>query len=93
VGFVALAAGFGLRGVTGRPTGAADITQPLGFLAIGIVGLAIATRKPDNAVGWLYLGVWLGVGVVFTFSSEYAYWATITHPGIPGGTFAVWLGN
>jgi signal transduction histidine kinase len=92
VGFIALVAGFGLREVTGRPTDAADITQPLGFLAIGIAGLAIASRRPGNAVGWLYLGVWLGVGV-FTFSSEYAYWATITHPGATGGTFAVWLGN
>jgi signal transduction histidine kinase len=93
VGFIALAAGFGLRTVTGRSIDAADITQPLGFLAIGVVGLAIATRKPDNAVGWIYLGVWLGVGGIFSFGSEYAYWATITHPGAPGGTFATWLGS
>ena len=93
MGFIALVAGFGLRAITHRPTGAADITQPLAYLAIGIAGLAIASRKPGNAVGWLYLGVWLTVGLIFSFSSEYAYWATITHPGAPGGTFATWLGN
>jgi hypothetical protein len=93
VGFVAMVASFGLWGVNGRSFSAADITGPLGFLAIGVVGLAIVRRKPENAVGWLYLGVWLAVGVLFAFGSEYGYWATITHPGAPGGTFAVWLAN
>jgi signal transduction histidine kinase len=93
VGLLTLAASFVLRVVSGRPTGGADITQPLGFLAIGAVGLLIARRKPENALGWVYLGVWVAVGVVFALGSEYGYWATITHPGAPGGTFAIWLGN
>ena len=93
VGFLTLAASFGLRAVSGRPTYGADITQPLGFLAIGLVGLLIARRKPENALGWVYLGVWVAVGVVFALGSEYGYWATITHPGAPGGTLAIWLGN
>ncbi len=93
VGCVGLVASFVFRAVNARATGVADITQPLAFLAIGIAGLAIATRKPENAVGWLYLGVWFAVGVVFAFTGEYGYWATETHPGAVGGTFAVWLGN
>ena len=92
-GFIALAASFALRPVNARPTEVSDFTQPLAFLAIGVAGLAIATRKPGNAVGWLYLGIWLGVGLILAFGGEYGYWATITHPGAPGGTFAVWLGN
>ena len=91
-GFIAVAASFVIRVISGRPTSLADITGPLGFLAIGVAGLAIATRKPENAIGWLYLAVWLGV-IVFAFGGDYGYWATIAHPGAPGGTFAVWLGN
>ena len=92
-GLAALVASFGLRLLADRPTTGADITQPLGFLAIGAVGLLIARRKPENALGWVYLGVWVAVGVLFAFSSEYGYWATITNPGALGGTFAVWLTN
>jgi signal transduction histidine kinase len=93
VGLISLTASFAFRLVSGRPTEGADITQPIGFLAIGAVGLLIARRKPENALGWVYLGVWVAVGVVFALGSEYGYWATITHPGAPGGTFAIWLGN
>ena len=92
-GLGALVTSFGLRALGDRPTVASDITQPLGFLAIGAVGLLIARRKPENALGWVYLGVWAAVGVLFAFSSEYGYWATIMNPGAPGGTFAVWLTN
>ena len=84
VGCIGLLASFALRAVNARATGIADITQPLGFLAIGIAGLAIARRKPENAVGWLYLGVWFAVGVIFAFTGEYGYWATETHPGVRG---------
>ena len=90
---IVFVASFALRVVDARPTSASGITSPLGFLAIGVAGLAIATRKPENAVGWLYLGVLLGVGLTSGFGAEYGYWATIAHPGAPGGTFAVWLGN
>src|SRR3954465_2499702 len=93
IGFTALLASFALRTISGRPTQVADITQTIGFLAIGVAGLAIASRRPENAVGWLYLGIWCVVGLGFAFGSEYGYWATIAHPGAPGGTLAVWLGN
>jgi hypothetical protein len=92
-GLAALLASFALRAISGRPTQVADITQTVGFLAIGVAGLAIASRRPENAVGWLYLGIWCAVALGFALGSEYGYWATIAHPGAPGGTLAVWLGN
>jgi hypothetical protein len=71
VGGMGVAASFALRVVNGGPTSPSDITQQLGFLAIGVVGLAIARRNPENALGWVYLGVWVAVGVVFALGSEY----------------------
>jgi signal transduction histidine kinase len=91
-GLAALLASFALRAISGRPTQVTDIT-PVGFLAIGVAGLAIASRRPENAVGWLYLGIWCAVALGLALGSEYGYWATIAHPGAPGGTLAVWLGN
>src|SRR5437870_11921801 len=86
MGFVALVASFALRLVDDRPIGVPDVTGPVGFLAIGVAGLAIARRKPENAVGWLYLGIWMAVGLIFAFGSEYGYCATVGQSGAPGGT-------
>jgi signal transduction histidine kinase len=71
----------------------ANISQAFAFLAIGTAGLAIALRQPRNAVGWIYLAVWIGVALGFAFDQEYADWATLRHPGAPFGTFATWLSN
>jgi len=70
----------------------ADVTQSAAFLSIGAVGFVLARRRPENAVGWLYLSVWFWVAVVFGFAGEYAKWAA-THPGAFGGAFAEWLNN
>lgn len=67
---------------------------PLGLpaLAIGSVGLLIATKRPDNAIGWIYLGcgLWLSLGVAL---DGYTGWATVVSPGGVGGTAAEWFGN
>lgn len=67
---------------------------PLGLpaLAIGSVGLLIATRRPDNAIGWIYLGcgLWLMLGIA---ADSYLGWATVVRPGGFGGTAAEWFGN
>ncbi len=93
VGILGLVASFVFRMLNDRSPSVADITQSFAFLATGVAGLAIAVRRRENAVGWVYLGIWLAVGVIFAFGGEYGYWATITHPGAPAGTFAVWLNN
>src|SRR5438105_4933193 len=93
---------FGVVALVGSFTAAAalvhdfkwtNISQAFAFLAIGTAGLAIVLRQPRNAVGWIYLGVWIGVAMGFALLQEYADWATITHPGEPFGTFATWLTN
>ena len=93
IGLGALVGAFTLDVATHRPDDLSPITQMIAFLATGITGLVIARKQPANAIGWLYLAVWVSVGMVFAAVDSFAYWATITHPGVPGGTFAVWLTN
>ncbi len=71
----------------------AEATEGIAFFAIGTAGLVVARHRPVNPLGWIFLGVWVGVATVFAFAGEYGRWATVTHQGAPGGTFAVWLGN
>jgi hypothetical protein len=70
-----------------------DLSQPLAFAAIGVVGLAVAIHQPKNAIGWVYLVVWLAAAGIFALLQEYAYWVAVSHPDAPGGAAAVWLGN
>ncbi len=61
-------------------------------MAIGSVGLLIATKRRDNPIGWIFLGcgLWLALGVAL---DGYAAWATVVSPGGFGGTAAEWFGN
>jgi hypothetical protein len=61
-------------------------------LAVGSVGLLMATRRPGNAIGWLYVagGLWLSFAVAL---GGYAAWATVVRPGAFGGTAAEWVVN
>ncbi len=68
------------------------IALGLPALALGTVGLLIATRRPDNAIGWIYLscGLWLSLAIANT---GYTGWATVVRPGGFGGTASEWFGN
>ncbi len=78
---------------THRPQDWSYATQALAFLAVGTTGLIVARKQPSNPIGWIYLAVWVFVGLLFSGADSYAYWAKITHPGAPGGTFFEWLTN
>jgi signal transduction histidine kinase len=68
-------------------------TQVVAFFAIGTVGLVVARHQPKNPLGWIYLAVWAGAGIIFGALSEFARWAAITNPATPGATLAAWIGN
>jgi signal transduction histidine kinase len=78
---------------TGLHVQLATGSQALAFAGFGTVGLVVALRQPRNAIGWLYLAVWAGVGLVFGLAGTVAQWAVERSPSIPGGTFATWLQN
>jgi signal transduction histidine kinase len=58
-------------------------------LTFAIVGGLIASQRPRNPVGWLFLfmAVVMGAGGI---TAQYARFAAITHPGLLGAQWALW---
>jgi hypothetical protein len=60
------------------------------FLVFAGVGVLIATRRPQNPIGWLFIAV----GFLFlfpVFATDYALHALYSNPGsLPAGAFASW---
>ena len=62
-------------------------------VVVAALGLAIASRVPKNAIGWILLGVGSWAGVTFFIGSLLAYLAGLD-PGRTGlADFSVWLGR
>jgi signal transduction histidine kinase len=63
------------------------------ILAFSVVGAPIASRRPDNPIGWILCAVGLSFALG-SLSGEYATYAFITKPGaLPGGHVMAWLGT
>ena len=62
-------------------------------LAIPIAGFVLASRRPANRVGWLFLVAGLVLGLS-AFSQQYGLHALIVAPGsLPAGRAFAWLSN
>jgi hypothetical protein len=62
----------------------------LAFVPFLVVGVLIASRRPENAIGWMFCVIGLASVWQF-FAQEYAYYALITQPGaLPGGAWIAW---
>ena len=62
-------------------------------VSLALVGLMIASRRPENMIGWIFLagGVLAGIQV---FVENYAVNAVLAHAGAwHGGIVAAWLAN
>lgn len=67
------------------------IALMVGFSSFPVVGAVIASRQPSNAIGWIFLLVGLGVGLLLP-ATEYAYLGLVKEPGEwPGVTIAAWF--
>ena len=67
-----------------------DVTMAVAFPTVGAV---IASRKPGNAVGWIFCAIGL-CGGASIFFSEYGIFALVTRPGsLPAGVIATWIGT
>jgi signal transduction histidine kinase len=62
-------------------------------LAVPVVGFVLASRRPANRVGWLFLVAALALGLG-GFLSQYGLHALVVDPGSwPAGRAAAWLSN
>src|SRR5215211_6963756 len=60
-------------------------------LAFPTVGVLVASRRPENPIGWIFCGTGLLYGVQ-AFASGYADYALLERTGsLPGGEFMGWI--
>jgi hypothetical protein len=71
---------------------------PIAHLAIiavsfSVVGALIASQRPENPIGWIFLVVGFLQGLL-NAADQYAIYALLTNPGaLPWGAEASWLGQ
>jgi len=91
-------AGFALGGGTlggqdgtDRSIGVGDAFQAISLVAMMLVGVILALRRPRNPIGWIYS--WLATITAFYLAAGgYAIHAVVIAPGtLPGGDYAAWL--
>jgi hypothetical protein len=72
---------------------ASNISGQVVNAAIPVAGFVLASRRPQNRIGWLFLVAGLALGVS-GFSSQYALRALVADPGSwPAGLAFAWLSN
>ena len=70
-----------------------DVFAHVTSLGVPVVGFVLASRRPANRLGWLFLGAGLGLGLSF-FSTQYAQHALVAVPGSwPAGRAVAWFAN
>lgn len=70
-----------------------NISSQVVNVAVPVTGFVLASRRPGNRIGWLFLLAGLGLGLS-GFSNEYALHALIAAPGsLPAGRVVGWLLN
>jgi hypothetical protein len=85
--------GFMLRALNDPAVDVADeLAARIGWGAFPTVGAVIVARQPHNRVGWLCCAVGFLLGPAF-FGQDYAWYALLHEPGLPGGWAMAWLGQ
>jgi hypothetical protein len=74
-----------------------DLVAGFGFMLLGVgasvTGGVVAARVPANAVGWVLIGLGVGIGFTLAFGA-YAEVSSTTERGpLPGAAWAAWLGD
>ncbi len=89
-GFVALVIAFPeTRQSLGDPTVPGGLVLGITF---PIVGWIVATKRPENAMGWVFLGVGLSQALE-TFAGAYATVGLVVAPGsLPAADLMAWVG-
>ena len=70
-----------------------DVFEEATFIAVPAVGFVLASRRPGNRVGWIFLGAGLVLGLGF-FCDRYGRGGLVAAPGsLPAARGAAWLVN
>ena len=87
-----LAINAGVIGWTTAAFATGGVPLMLPCVAFASVGFLVATRRPANAIGWLFAAFGLSLSFALALGG-YAVWATVVRPGTFGGGAAEWVGN
>jgi hypothetical protein len=62
-------------------------------VSFSVVGALVASHRPENPIGWIFLAVGFCYGLL-SAADQYAIYALLTNPGaLPLGAEASWLGQ
>ena len=76
---------------TQQDTWAARLALLAAFVAFATIGAVIASRRPRNAVGWMFVAIGLFVALSIS-GGEYANYVFVESSGAyPGGYLAGWI--
>jgi hypothetical protein len=83
--------------LNGRTLGEIFISWSITFATLiglfSVIGALIASHRPENSIGWIFLAVGFCYGLL-SAGDEYAIYALLTNPGaLPLGAEASWLGQ
>jgi Sigma-70, region 4 len=71
----------------------ADVFQNVVNLGVPVLGFVLASRRPENRMGWLFLAAGLALGLT-AFAGPYGLHAVRVAPGsLPAGRAVAWLSN
>ena len=63
------------------------------FMALPIMGALIVTRRPDNPIGWLFIGIGATMAL-WVLADGAGVYTLLTEPGaLAGGRWLAWFGN
>jgi two-component system NarL family sensor kinase len=78
---------------SGLRSSLAEILDSLTNLGLPIIGALVASRRPRNMLGWLFLVAGLGLGIG-TFGQAYATYSLLISPGsLPAPLAFAWVSN
>ncbi len=70
-----------------------NVSNQVVNVAALVMGFVLASRRPENRIGWLFLVAGLALGLS-CFANAYAVHALVVHHGsLPGGRLSAWLTN
>jgi signal transduction histidine kinase len=70
-----------------------NVLNSLVNILVPVLGILLASRRPDNRIGWLFLGAGFTLSLS-TCATAYGLHALVVDPGsLPAGRAAAWIGN